>query len=174
MTDVALAWNPELSAADMALTSGALLGDDGLRTAILISLFSNARAPAGADLPERGDDRQGWWGDEFAAANTATSGPASEADALGSTLWLLRRAKLLPAVVEQARAAAAAALGWLVRDGVASSVTVLAQARGADSGAGLLALGVVLDRPAGPGRQRFDYTWDASTGDVSSAEGATL
>lgn len=158
MTDLALLWNPDLSAADLALAQGALVADDGLRTAILISLFTDARAPAGAELPERGDDRRGWWGDQFAAAGSAT-----EADAIGSTLWLLRRAKHLPGVVEQARQAAEAALGWLLRDGVASSVTVQAETLNSST----LALAVELDRPAGPGRQRYDYTWNASTGEVA-------
>jgi len=168
MTDIALAWNPDYSAADMALGGGMLAGDDGMRTAILISLFSDARAPVGADLPEHGDDRRGWWGDAFAAPNQFSgAGNARDADALGSALWLLRRAKSLPAVVEQARLAAIAALGWLVRDGVARTVEVTAEALTSAGLRSMLAIGVTIDRPEGPGRQRFDFTWDASTGEVN-------
>lgn len=158
MTDIALLWSPDLSAADMALGGGALVTDDGLRTAILISLFTDARAPADALLADAGDDPRGWWADAELARPD---------DSIGSTLWLLRRAKNLPGSVEQARQAARAALDWLIRDGIAQQITVSASAEG--SPATLLAISVVLDRPAGPGRQRYDFTWEASTGKVTAA-----
>ncbi len=166
MTDIALVWNAETWAADLLLAGGQLVTDDGLRTAVLISLFSDARAPADAELPEGGDDRRGWWGDAFppAAPGAFGSGPKSGgALPLGSLLWLLRRAKITAAVVEQARQAAEAALDWLLRDGVASAVSVAAEAQGSR-----LAIGVTLERPQGPGRQRWDFTWDASTGELAA------
>ncbi len=156
MTDLALAWNADLFAADLLLADGALLGDDGLRSAVLISLFSDARAPAGAELPEQGGDPRGWWGDDFAADQF--SGPAKE---IGSTLWLLHRAKVTHAVLEQARQAAEASLRWLLLDGVASKLAVEVEAQGELRQR--LAIGVVIDRPNGPARQRYDFTWDAST-----------
>lgn len=156
MTDIALAWDADRFAADLLQEGGALATDDGMRTAILISLFSDARAPAGAVLPEPGADPRGWWGDAF-APDASASDPA--AGAIGSTLWLLRRAKITPAAIEQARQAAHAALTWLVRDGVVSALAVEAAARGH-----WLTIGVTVDRPAGPGRQRHDFTWNASTG----------
>lgn len=152
MSDVALIWDADRFAADIVLDAGQLATDDGMRTAILISLFTDARAPDGAELPEPGADPRGWWGDAFAAEQDGE---------IGSTLWLLRRAKITPATVEQARQAAMRALAWLVRDGVASAVAVEAEAQGQR-----LAIGVSVDRPSGPGRQRWDFTWDASTGDL--------
>lgn len=162
MTDVALVWPADAFAGDLLLQDGALVSDDGLRTAILISLFSDARAPDGAELPEDGSDRRGWWGDEFAAAQFA-----DRDSAIGSTLWLLRRAKIMPATLQRAREAAYAALAWLIRDGIASAVYVDAEAHGG-SGGQRLALGVTLDRPQGPGRQRWDFTWNASTGEITA------
>lgn len=158
--DLALAWNAEDFAADLLLAGGELARDEGLRTAILLSLFSDARAPIGAELPEAGADRRGWWGDAFAAEEVR-----SEADALGSTLWLLERGKALAGATEQARRAAEDALGWLIRDRVASKVLVEAALIGTSPSSRGLALGVVLERPDGPGRQRFDFVWQASTGD---------
>lgn len=158
MTDIALIWNADAFAADLGLRGGALGLDDGMRTAILISLFTDGRAPAGSELPEEGDDLRGWWGDDFAADES----PPGSANAIGSTLWLLRRAKITPAVVQRAREAAQAALGWLLRDGVASAVSVEAEAQGSR-----LVIGVTIDRPQGPGRQRWDFTWDASTGELA-------
>lgn len=162
MTDLALtlaAREDAPFAADLLLRDGALATDAGLRGAILISLFSDARAPDGAALPEAGTDRRGWWGDDF-PARPRQAGDAGAA--IGSTLWLLRRAKITPEAIEQARQAAHAALAWLVRDGVAAALAVEAAARGH-----WLTIGVTLDRPAGPSRQRYDFTWNASTGELA-------
>lgn len=159
MTDIALAWNADSFTADLLLGRGALVRDDGLRSAILISLFSDARAPAGAELPEDGADLRGWWGDDFAADRS----PAASPNAIGSTLWLLQRSKITAATLQRAREAARDALGWLIRDGVASAVRVETEAQG-----DRLAIGVTINRPQGPGRQRWDFTWDASTGELVS------
>ena len=169
MTDIALAWSPDRFAADLLLGAGSLVTDDGLRTAILISLFSDARAPEEAALPEDGADRRGWWGDDFAAGGSAAGGGnatgrnAIGQNAIGSGLWLLQRAKITPATLQRAREAAFEALGWLVRDGIASAVDVEVEAQGSR-----LAIGVTLDRPQGPGRQRHDFTWLASTGELAA------
>ena len=161
MTDIALAWDADRFAADLLLGAGQLVSDDGLRTAILISLFSDARAPEGAELPEAGADRRGWWGDDFAADGQNATGQ----NAIGSGLWLLQRAKITPATLQRAREGAFEALGWLIRDGIAAAIDVEVEAQGSR-----LAIGVTLDRPQGPGRQRHDFTWlasvDASTGEL--------
>lgn len=158
MTDLALIWDDDGFAADLLLADGALVTDEGMRTAILISLFTDARAPDGAYLPEEGGDRRGWWGDDHAADGARADGP----DAIGSILWLLRRSKRTAANIQLARQAAGAALGWLVRDGIASAVAVDVTAQGE-----WLKIAVEVDRPDGPGRQRWDFTWNASTGDLA-------
>lgn len=158
MTDLALVWNADAWCADLLLGGGRLATDDGMRTAILISLFSDAHAPAGAVLPEEGSDRRGWWGDAFQADGSRADGP----NALGSTLWLLSRAKVIEDVLDQARQACLDALGWLVRDGIAAAISVEVEAQG-----DRLAISIVLDRPSGPGRQQYDFTWNASTGELA-------
>ena len=160
MTDLLLAWDNDSWSADLLLADGALSTDDGMRTAILISLFTDARAPAGAELPERGADQGGWWGNDFPADDT-------RGGELGSTLWLLRRAKVTRAVIEQARQAALSALAWLIEDGVVSALDVEAEAQAEGGTLQRLALGIWLERPAGPARQRFDFVWNASTGVLS-------
>ncbi|RHW17212.1 hypothetical protein D1610_11730 [Sphingomonas gilva] len=153
MTDIALIWDAEPGAADVALEGGRLVTDDGLRTAILISLFSDARAQDDDPLPQPGADRRGWWGDAF----------GTEGDATGSRLWLLSREKITAATVARAREYAREALAWLTADGVCSAYAIEAEAQAPD----ILAIGVVLDRPEGPARQRYDFTWNASTGAVA-------
>ncbi|MEZ5709735.1 MAG: phage GP46 family protein [Blastomonas sp.] len=148
MTDLALGWNADGWHGDIAVTGGALTLDMGMRTAILISLFSDARAPDGAALPEESADRRGWWGDDFGEAGDQT----------GSLLWLISRAKITAQTLNQARNAALGALQWLIDDGIASRIDVTVEAQQGQR----LAIGVVLERPEGPARERHDFTWEAS------------
>ena len=152
MSDIALNWNGPAWHGDIVLRNGALAIDNGLRTAILISLFSDARAPEGAALPEESDDRRGWWGDDFPAD------PSRRVET-GSLLWLLRRSKITQATLARARESAIAALQWLRDEGIASRLSVSVEAQEGQR----LAIGIELDRPDGPTRERYDYVWEAST-----------
>jgi phage gp46-like protein len=87
--------------------------------AVVISLFTWRRAKADDLLP--GDQRMGWWGDNFAAV---------PGDQIGSRLWLLSRAKLVPETLARAKEYAEEALAWLVQDGVAARVEVQAERQG--------------------------------------------
>lgn len=162
MTDLALAWNADTFAADLLLSGGTLATDDGMRTAILISLFTDARASDDAALPEDGDDRRGWWGDQFAAGAGPDAGTADDRNRIGSLLWLLGRAKVTTGNLQLARQSAEAALGWIVRDRLAAAVSVEVEAQRIEGVRQRLAIGVKLDRPKGPNRERYDFTWEAS------------
>lgn len=151
MTDAALVWNADAWHADIAIERGAVVLDGGLRTAILISLFSDARAPADAELPEQSADRRGWWGDDFPVTETRRG-------ETGSLLWLLARSKITQATVNRAREYARAALAWLLADGIASRLDVQVEAQDGQR----LAIRVELDRPEGPAREFYDYVWEAS------------
>ena len=77
---IALSWNDGVGAADLAVNaSGALAEDDGLQTAVVLSLFLDARA-----RPDDGAEghRRGWVGVAF-----------TPEDRVGSRLWLLKREK---------------------------------------------------------------------------------
>lgn len=87
-----------------------------LATAVVLSLFTDARASIDDALPLRQADRRGWLGDEV----------MSPGDSWGSLLWLLQATKITPDVPERARFAAQEALAWLVREGIASRVDVAA------------------------------------------------
>ena len=152
MTDLALIFDLD-NGSDLALDAGQLRLDDGLRTAIVISLFSDSRAPADAELPQDGGDRRGWWGDDFARDDRS-----AERGAIGSLLWLLTRSKILPETLERAREAALQALFWIVEDGIARSIDVAVEVQEGRR----LAVAVLLDRPTGPARERYDYLWEAS------------
>lgn len=96
---------------DIAIENGDLAHDDGLRTAVILSLFLDRRAEDG-DVAS-GADRRGSWMD-------ATLDDPN--DKLGSRLWLLSREKELPATAQRARLYTEEALAWLVAEGVASRI----------------------------------------------------
>ena len=170
MTDLALVWDADAMAADLLLGSGRLASDDGMRTAILISLFTDARAADDETLPEAGSDRRGWWGDAYAREVQPDAGTARDPNRIGSLLWLLSRSKITARTLAQATQACEEALAWLVRDGIASAVRVVieAQVRPGQSTPDLMAIAVEIDRPTGPNRQRHDFTWDASTATITA------
>lgn len=181
MTDLALVWNADAAAADLLLGNGQLATDAGMRTAILISLFSDARAADDEQLPEAGGDRRGWWGDAFARDARPDAGTARDANRIGSLLWLLSRSKITARTLAQAQQACAEALAWLVRDGIASAVRVVVEAQmrpgqaasssaaiGNQGAPDMLAIAVEIDRPGGPNRQRHDFTWSASTATITA------
>lgn len=132
---------------DLALDGFDLATDDGLETAVILSLFTDA--PAGADdpLPEGETDRRGWWADAY---------PPVAGDVIGSRLWLLSREKQLPAALNRAREYAATALAWLVTDGAAQRVDIDAEA----VRAGVLGLAIAIHRPDNNvARFRFQALW---------------
>lgn len=100
---------------DFRLVDGDLAADDGLRSAVLISLFTDRRANADDVIPDGTGDRRGWWADAY----TEVAG-----DFIGSRLWLLSREKQLPDVLQRAQTYAEEALAWMVEDGIARSVSV--------------------------------------------------
>ncbi|ANI28916.1 MULTISPECIES: phage GP46 family protein [Yersinia] len=114
MTDITTLWNVNESIGDWSQSAGLGLADgDDLKTAILISLFTDRQARADDVLDDA--DRRGWWGD------TDTE------QAIGSRLWLLRRQKLTTQVAIKAEDYAREALAWLISDQVVSSINVAAQ-----------------------------------------------
>lgn len=103
------------SGADLALDDFALDTDDGLETAVILSLYTDARARDDDTLPAGQTYRRGWWGDAY---------PPETGDLIGSRLWLLRASKQLQESLTAAREYAEEALAWLVDDGAARKVEV--------------------------------------------------
>lgn len=128
--------------------------EDGLETAVLISLFSDRRAGESDVLPDGTSDRRGWWGD----AVTDVDG-----DQVGSHLWLLSRSTLTPSTVARAQQYAQEALAWLVQDQVASKVDVVAS----NPEPGLLVWDITIHRPeVSPVTYRYARAWAAQAGEV--------
>ena len=130
----------------LSLENGDLVADDGLETAILISLFTDQRV-TDEELPIGTDDKRGWWGDLF---------PFVQGDKIGSKLWtLFREGKVNNSTAAQVETLALDALQWLIDDGVASSVEVLASTTEDKK----INIAVKITKQTGES-SRFDIIWD--------------
>lgn len=138
---------------DLVLFGFDLERDDGLETAVIISLFTDRRASA-EQIPAEyeQDDLRGYWGD---LAN------ASATDQTGSLLWLLAREKQLPQTLSRAEQYCREALAWMVEDLLATKIEVEASYYSL----GTMLLVIEIFRPTGPVvRYRYNYEWSAQAG----------
>lgn len=92
-----------------------LASERGLRTAVIISLFTDRRAEPDDVIPDGTTDRRGHWGDAYLD---------NDNDSIGSRLWLLAREKQTQDVLNRAREYCIEALQWLIDDNIASAVNV--------------------------------------------------
>ncbi len=145
--DIRLAWCDFDS--DIIVDAGDLVAEDGLKTAVILSLFLDRRADPDDALPDGTGDLRGSWMDAY---------PVETNDLIGSKLWLLAREKNLQSVINRAREYAQEALEWMIEDGIAETVTVDAQSQDHHR----LALSIALSRPDGRDIQyRFQLLWEA-------------
>lgn len=152
MTDIALVKQQQIGDDfDLAMDGADLETDEGLETAIIISLFSDARASE-AELPEGQTDPRGWWGDI-----------ADPDDVIGSKLWTLHRQKSLNDVAVRAEEYARAALQWLVDDGVVSAVDATAELLDRET----LALNIELQRAGDRVAYRYQYNWQSQIAETA-------
>lgn len=145
MTDIAINFDMENGLFDALLLGNDLQKDDGLETAIYISLFTNARANDDDLTPNQ--ERGGWWGDAFS--------PVKD-DKIGSRLWLLHPGKLNNEIAKKARDYALEALNWLIADGVAKQIEIEFERQPPST----VAIKVILTKPEGI-IHKFDYIWKA-------------
>ena len=151
--DIALIWDSILSGipADIAVENDDLKSEEGLRTAVVISLATDARAkPEQTD--QSSEDLRGYWAD---------IDPASPKT--GSLLWTLTRSKQVPSTLRPMEKYAREALQWMVDDGIAKSVSVVAS----DLRTGVWALDVTITKPDGTASNfRYGGEWDAEAARV--------
>lgn len=116
--DIALIFDANTLLADLGISGGGLTMDEGLDTAVLISLFTDRRAEPDdpVDPLSPTGDLRGWAGDLL----------AEPGDRIGSRLWLLRREKMTEDLPSRVEAYAAEALQWMLDDGVATQVVCTA------------------------------------------------
>jgi phage gp46-like protein len=132
----ALSWDGDRLVGDLALgPAGAVAGEDGLTTAVLVSLFTDRRASADDVPPDGTGDRRGWVGDVLSTV---------PGDRAGSRLWLLAREKQTEETRRRAVEYCREALAWLVEDGLAARVDV--EAAWTAPASGILGMRIVVTR----------------------------
>lgn len=136
--------------ADLICEDGDLVTENNIQTAVLISLFTDARAPKDADLPDvLNPDRRGWWGSDI-------SPPVPDYN-MGSLLWLLERSKVTNEVLSKAKDYTQKALQWMIDDKVVDEIEINVQRRKGD----ILAIQAILYRPDEPDvNLRYDLNWE--------------
>lgn len=144
--DVRLLFDGQALDGDVLLASGDLVEENSLQTALLLSLFTDRRATPEQLQRFGGDNPRGWWGD----ADATVPG-----DAFGSHLWLLEREIELQETLNRAREYGEQAVEWIIEDGLAESIAVVA----AYPQRGVLALQVTPERARGT-RERFAFVWE--------------
>lgn len=117
----------------------------GLHTAVIHSLYTDARATRDDQLPYNSTDKRGWLGVAFLPQTVGKSRTE-----YGSRLWLnyfkpAYNADQHRSTLEMQRFAVQEALAWLIDDGVIDSLTVTAEYRHKD-GVELLAIHIVMYR----------------------------
>lgn len=142
--DIAMRYDAGARFFDLTLEGGDLATDEGLETAVILSLYTDRRAEPDDPLPDGSTDRRGYWADAY------NDRPH------GSRLWLLHREKERDAVLRRARTYAEEALAWLVEDEVASEVVVEAT----NLRRGVLQLRVEIRRGEREALERqYEYVW---------------
>jgi phage gp46-like protein len=143
--DIGLTWNPLLYRGDWTVTAGDLVVDPGgLRTAVLLSLFTDRHAPADYVAPAGSpQDPHGYWGDTY------------EGFQLGSLLWTLNRSVISGNnLLNQATDICLDALQWLVAADIVASVSVTCSMISPT----VIGIQVVLTQPQSP-PQTFNFSW---------------
>lgn len=137
MSNLSIMWKD--GEGDVVSLDSALLTDDSLTNAIVISLFTDARV----------DNQRGWWGNDF------NQNEERQVE-MGSRLWTLARSKQLADVLDDAQAYAEQALQWLIDDGHALAIDVMAT----NPEQSVLLLSVVVTLPNGQTEPRtFSAVW---------------
>lgn len=128
------------------LATYAIALEGGMATAVVLSLFTDARAGADDTLPAGQRDRRGWVGAEFLPPPDTAAAPEADDD-WGSLLWLLTVGKATDDVPARAQFYAREALQWMLRDGLAGRIDVAAYWVRAEAGRQRLAIRPTIWRP---------------------------
>ena len=152
MSNLDLVWDAANARGDWRVSGGRLATGHVLRSAVLISLFTDRVAQPDYQDTGGDSDRRGWWQDTF------------DGRQIGSRLWQLRRRKIVDrdALAAEAADIAREALAWLVDTGLAATVSVDVEAPPAGRGGEgtLLTFLVRVTQPSGPA-PLVRAVWDA-------------
>lgn len=130
---------------DLVIENGQIKFENGLETAVMISLFSD-RYVSPENLPSGINESRGWWADDVIS---------DDGDLIGSELWIYERGKITPQTANQMRDAAKASLDWMLESGLAKSVNVTSSVVTGER----IDLFIEIARPEGDNIP-FKFVWD--------------
>jgi len=119
--DIKISWDTDLMEGDFGFENNDLVSDEGLETAVVISLFTDRKADEDDILPDPDGSKRGWWGD---------LGSGIENDQIGSKLWLLEREKTTEETLVRAKQYIFDALQWMIDDGITNKIEVDVERQG--------------------------------------------
>ena len=99
---------------DLQIEDSDLKADNGLETAVAISLFTDARV-SDEELPEFENFKRGWWGDMY---------PDIDLDKIGSRLWTIDRSKVTVETLRRSEELCKESLNWMIEDGLADEIII--------------------------------------------------
>jgi phage gp46-like protein len=140
MADVALIWKNGVGDLLINQANTDLETGQDLKTAIIVSLFTDARASVN-DIPKN-DDPRGWWNAE-----------------IGSLLWLLHREKTTNQNLEKGINFIKNSLNWLLTLGIASKIDVTGLIQNRQRFKFHITISRSLD-------SRYDYIWQDITNET--------
>lgn len=99
---------------DIEFLNGEFTLEEGLETAVHMSIYTDRRA-SDDDVLDDPDDKRGWWGDQF------------ESDEIGSKRWQLYRQKITDQTLALLGQYDRDALQWMIDDGVVKDIKVVVE-----------------------------------------------
>ena len=132
---------------DIKIEPTGIVADDGLETAVYISLFTDQRCDVEEIPLFETTGQRGWWGDLLSEV---------DGDRIGSKFWLLKREKTLPQTLQKFIDYAKFSLQWMIEDGIAEDVVVDAEFLRQ----GVMKMTIQIKKPDGLS-VIFSVAWDA-------------
>lgn len=117
-SDIKIFYDSVTGRYDIKYANGDIFRENGMTTALLMSLFTDRRARDDDELINE-DDKRGWWGDLL----------EDNGDLIGSRLWLLN-GKASEENLELAKGIISEAVKWFVDDGVWQKFEVYTEYQG--------------------------------------------
>lgn len=151
-SDIKILWDDIYQEGDVEFLDEDLIREEGLSTAVLLSLFIDRRAND-SDMLDDSDDLRGWWGDGLDAD---TSG-----DQIGSRLWLLDRAKTTQENINNCKIYVEEALQWMLDDGVCADINVTVERYGTPGNDRLAVQVQILKKEGNTETIKYNDVWEA-------------
>jgi phage gp46-like protein len=152
MPDIKLSINPVIGNFDWSFADGDIVYARDIETAVVLSLFTDARASNDFIPPDGSGDRRGFWGDYYDVSPT------------GSLLWTLRRAIIsdTTTLLNLAKTYALQSLKWLKVAGIVDQIIVETSWLNREA----LAISVTVTEPNSNQTNTYVWAWSLSATNI--------